>query len=318
MVLLATKCFNDFRKRGVIVKIKEILTEGGRLVFYNQKFLIILWFTNALLSFVLTIPVYLLLTENIGHSLISNVLANSFNYVWLLQFFKNFSLELSQIPILLYGVIIIYILLNAFYAAGLIAIFNQPNKNHVIDFFYGGVKYWFRFIKVVAFSIIFYSIVFFLYELSGNLSSAIWGNSTSYYPDFIFRLVRYILFLFLIGIISLISDYTRVAIVTGNNQNVLNEILKASRFVAADFNKIFTIFLIVALFGAGGAILYNFVGLFIPHTSIYFLLLTFFLQQILIIFRLNIRMFFFSTEVILYKDFNAETINEKITQNEGV
>ncbi len=292
------------------MKIKEILTEGARLVFYNQKFAIILWGTNALLSLVLTIPIYALLTVNIGHSLIGKLLSQNFDYVWLIQFLHKYSTELSQIPILLYGVIVIYILLNAFYAGGLIAVFNHPKKNHVIDFFYGGVKYWFRFLKVVAISLIFYAIVFFIYELFGRLSSSLFSNSTSYYPDFIFRLTRYVLLIFFIGIISMISDYARVLLAVTNNQNVLKAILNSTKFILKNFNEIFSVFLTVALLGAAGVILYNVVGLFIPKSPIYFLLLTFILQQILIIFRLNIRMFFFSTEVILYKDLKAEMIND--------
>ncbi len=318
MVLLASERNNNFRQCGVNLKIKDILIDGGRLVFYNQKFVLILWVTNALFSLILTIPIYLLLTVNIGHSLISNLLNQTIDYVWLLQFRHQFSIELSQIPILLYGVILIYILLNTFYSGGLLSVFNQPVKNHVIDFFYGGVKYWFRFFKVLLISIILYLIIFSLYEITGRLNALLFGSQAGYYGDFIFRLVRYIVLLFFIGIVTVITDYARVLMVVKNNVNVTESILNSTKFIFKNFNKVFSVFLTVALLGATGAILYNFAGLFIPKSPFYFLLLTFILQQILIIFRLNIRMFFFSTEITLYKDLNAELIGGHDIKTEGV
>ena len=81
-----------------------------------------------------------------------------------------------------------------------------------------------------------------------------------------------------------------------------------------DFQKIFTIFFLVAVLGAVGALLYNVFGLTISRLPYYFLLLPFILQQMLIIFRLNIRMLFCSTEVILYKDLSAEIIKPLVEE----
>ena len=51
--------------------------------------------------------------------------------------------------------------------------------------------------------------------------------------------------------------------------------------------------------------------MFIPRTPFYFLIVSFILQQMLIIFRLFIRMYFCATEVNLYKDLSADVIEVK-------
>ena len=69
--------------------IKEILREGWRLVQKNGKYIFLLWGTNIVFSLVLTIPIFVLLKENLAHSLWSDSLAIELNYYWLLQFQNN-------------------------------------------------------------------------------------------------------------------------------------------------------------------------------------------------------------------------------------
>ena len=68
--------------------------------------------------------------------------------------------------------------------------------------------------------------------------------------------------------------------------------------------------LIVAITGALGAVVYNVVAILIPRSPFYFLILTFILQQMLIIFRLAITMLLYATEAYLFKDQEAEVIQK--------
>ncbi len=299
------------------MKLKQIFAESGRLLFYNQKFTLLLWGTNIVLAFILSVSIFDLLTMDIGHSLMSDALAKGFDYVWLLQFYHNYRLELQQIPLLLYGITGIYILINTFFSGGLIAVFSHPQKNHWVDFFYGGVRYWYRFIKVFFVSAVFYAIVFLLYLYSGKISADFFKDVPSYLPAFLFRLLRYVLLLFFIGIITIISDYTKVALAVNNRLKVLEEIKQTTVFISKNFNIIFGVFFLIAFLGAVGAILYNIFGLAIPRSPFYFLAATFLLQQILIIFRVNIRMFFYATEVNLCRDLRAEVLEQSVQVEEN-
>jgi hypothetical protein len=60
--------------------------------------------------------------------------------------------------------------------------------------------------------------------------------------------------------------------------------------------------------GAAGAIIYNFADSFLPKTTYAYFGLAFILQQLLIIFRLFVKMLFVSTEITIYKDLNAGII----------
>ncbi len=294
------------------LKLKNVLFIGSRKVFYNWKLIFLFWVTNAILAFILSLPLYHLLSDQLSHSMMSDVLNSHFDFLWLVQFQNIYSVTLSEIPFMIYSIVGVYILVQTFYIGGLISIFNYPQKNHISDFFYGGVRYWKRFFSVLLYTLLFFAILFILNDLLGSLISAIFNGAENKIVDFIIRIVRYVGLIFFIGIITIISDYAKVSIAVKDYSKVFRSIIGAIKFIKENFIITFSIFLFIAVLGAVGSIFYNLFEMLIPRTPYYFLVLAFVLQQLLVIFRLFIRMFFCSTEVILYKDLSTKTI--KVTK----
>ncbi|MEG8947088.1 hypothetical protein [Rosettibacter firmus] len=292
----------------MISNIREILNNSIRTVFYNVKFVILFWFTNSVFALVLSIPIYNLLLNSLKYSLLSDELSSGFNYFWYLQFRHLYKIPLDQIPWAIYTVAGIYTIIQTFYLGGLISIFNQFKKNHYVDFFYGGVKYFFRFFKVLLISLIFYIVAFFINDLFGDAINLIFSNTEFIKTEFFIRFLRYVLLLFFIGIITLISDYTKVSLALKDKTKVIKEIISTTVFIKNNFTLIFYVFLLIAIFSAIGSLMYNLIVIEIPRTPYYFLILSFIIQQMLIIFRLLIRMLFCSSEVIIYKDLAADIV----------
>ncbi len=296
----------------MIKNIREILISATRVLIYNIKFVILFWLTNFLLALVLSIPFFNLLLNNLGKSLLSDRLNQGFDYLWYIQFRNLYEVPLNQIPWVIYTVAGIYIIIQTFYSGGLISVFNQYRKNHFVDFFYGGVKYFYRFFKVLLISLIFYSVLFIVNNIANNIITDLFNNSEHIVLEFIIRFLRYVFLLFFIGIITLVSDYTKVSLVLKNKNKVIKEIFSTILFIKDNFTIVFYVFLLVAILGAVGTILYNLIVITIPRTPYYFLAFSFILQQMLIIFRLLIRMLFCSSEVVIYKDLAANiVINEE-------
>lgn len=300
----------------MIVAVKNTLVKGIRAVFYNWKFLLLFWGINLLFSIVLTLPIYRLLMEHLGTSLMSEKLSQSFDFIWYLQFRNLYETNLENLPLTIYGTAGIYTLIQTYFLGGLIAIFNFPKKNHIIDFFYGGVKYWFRFTKILLISIVFFAAAFQLNDLLGELISWIFASVENEIYDFVLRSLRYILLVFLIGLIIMVSDYSKVGMAVDGKQKAFKGILNGVYLIRSHFPSIFSVFLLIAIFGAAGVLVYNIVGIAIPRTPYYFLIISFILQQMLIIFRFFIRMYFAATEVALYKDLNAEVISPESEESE--
>jgi hypothetical protein len=293
----------------MIRSIKEILLHGTRSVFHNIKFVFLMWAMNTISALVLTVPIFNILSDNLGNSLISERISQNFDMMWYIQFRNIYSVQFAQLPLTIYFVAGIYALIQTFFLGGLIATFNSPEKNHMVDFFYGGVKYFIRFLKVVLISIILFGIAFQLNDLAGYLLTAIFRNSENVTADFILKFLRYILLVFFIGVVMMLSDYSKISLAVRDKLKIWKEIINAALFIKNNFNKVFITFLIVAIIGALGAIVYNIIGRFIPRTPYYFLFLSFILQQMLIIFRLLVRMLFYSTQVTLFNDLSAPVVN---------
>lgn len=288
--------------------IQEILTYSVRAVIINIKFVILFWFTNSIFAFLLSIPIYNLLLNNLKNSLLSDKLNLGFDFFWYIQFRNLYEIPLEQIPWAIFTVVGIYTIIQTFYLGGLISVFNQIKKNHFVDFFYGGVKYFYRFFKVLLISILFYFIAFKINNLLGNFITLLFSNTEYKMTEFILRFLSYTLLIFFIGLISMVSDYTKISLALRNKNKAIKEIMSSINFIKNNFKIIFSVFVFIAFLGAFGSIIYNLVVIEIPRTPYYFLILSFIFQQMLIIFRLLIRMLFCASEVILYKDLAAEIV----------
>ncbi len=289
--------------------IKQILLHGIRTVFYNKKFITLFWAFNAISALVLTAPVFSVLMNDLGRSMISNRLTHGFDYLWYIQFRNIYEVQFSQIPLNIYFVVGVYALIQTFFLGGLISVFHIPEKNHTVDFFYGGVKYFFRFVKILLITVLLFAVAFIVTDYLGNLITMIFKNSENVFLDFVLKVLRYIFLLFFIGIVTLISDYAKVSLAVKDKTGILRELYLTLVFLKNNFNKVFLVFLIVAVVGAAGVVVYNVIDKVIPRIPLYFLVLTFFLQQMLIIFRLFVRMLFCSTEVNLFKDLSADVVH---------
>ena len=288
--------------------LKDTFITSVRAVLFNFRFVFLLWGANFAASFIVSMPIYYMITDHLSNSAIGSIVSEEFTINWLMQFKYLYQNNLGEIPLVLISTLGAYLLIQSFFSGGIIAVFNLPEKNHSVDFFYGCVKYWYRFTKIMLISLFFFALAFKLNDLLGDLISYIFLNSESELADFILRSLRYILLIFLIGIVTIISDYSKVSIALSDKDKILKEMGNAAVFIKNNFSKAFTAFFIVAVIGALGSIVYNIIASTIPRSPYYYLIISFILQQMLIIFRFLVRMLFFATEVYLYKDFSADVV----------
>lgn len=290
------------------ITFKDIIITSIRTVFFNFRFVFLLWGASFAASFIVSMPIYYMITDHLSNSSIGSVVSDEFTMNWYMQFRYLYQNNIGEIPLILISTLGAYLLVQSFFAGGIIAVFNLPEKTHSVDFFYGCVKYWYRFTKIMLVSLFFFAIAFLINDLLGDLIKYIFINSESELADLILRSLRYILLIFLIGIVTIISDYSKVSIAIRDKDKIIKEISNAAIFIKNNFSITFFTFFVVAVIGALGSIIYNIIASTIPRSPFYFLIISFILQQMLIIFRFLVRMLFFATEVFLFKDFSADTI----------
>ncbi len=296
------------------LSIKEILVSGLRMVYAHQKFMLLFWITNIIFAFALSLPLFTVLQQGLAHSLINNNLSMGFDYLWYVQFRHIYQNSLNAIPILLYTIAGVYVLVQLFYLGGLFAVYTNSKKDHVVDFFYGSVKYFIRFLKIAVLVGGLYFVAISINVLIDFGIKEIFWEKENAAIEFSVQIFRYLFFLLLVSIINIISDYTKVAIVVVDSTKLFRSVYKALQFIKRNFVKVMTVYFIMLIFVGIGAAIYNVVDSLLPKKPVYFLLLTFLIQQLLIIFRVLIRMYFYSTELLIFTDGEAETVSPAIEE----
>lgn len=291
------------------LSIKEILINGSRMVFAHRKFVLLFWITNIVFAFALSLPLFSVLQHGLANSLINSNLSLGFDYLWYVQFRHIYRNSLDAIPILLYAFAGVYVLVQLFYLGGLLSVYTNSKKNHVVDFFYGSVKYFIRFLKIAVVVGALYFAAISINVLIDYGIKQIFLEKENAAVEFAVQIFRYLFFLLLISIINIISDYTKIAIVVIDSTKLFRSLYKSFQFIKKNFVKVMTVYFIMLVFVAIGATIYNVVDSFLPKKPVYFLLLTFLIQQLLIIFRVLIRMYFYSTELLIFTDGEAQTVS---------
>lgn len=294
--------------------LSSILLHGIDLVWNNLRFLWLFWLANIVFGVTLSLPFFYIADDSLKHSLLSTRIASGYDSDWLMQMYNTYKMSFEQFNFGLYGFIGIYLLLQLFFIGGLVSVFNNNNKNHYVDFFYGGVQFFWRFLKVLFVSLTFYIIGFTINAYVNDLLSDFFVKSEYKNFEFMLKALNFLSLLCFIAIVSIVSDYTKVSLAVFDRINVFKEIIVTLKFMKHNFFKVIMIFIIVASFGATFAIIYNVIEKFIPKNAIFFLFIAFVLQQILIILRLLIKMYFYSTQVLLYKELVAETVEVEIQE----
>jgi len=282
---------------------------GSRLVFAHRKFVLLFWITNIVFAFALSLPLFSVLQHGLANSLINSNLSLGFDYLWYVQFRHIYRNSLDAIPILLYAFAGVYVLVQLFYLGGLLSVYTNSKKNHVVDFFYGSVKYFIRFLKIAVVVGALYFAAISINVLIDYGIKQIFLEKENAAVEFAVQIFRYLFFLLLISIINIISDYTKIAIVVIDSTKLFRSLYKSFQFIKKNFVKVMTVYFIMLVFVAIGATIYNVVDSFLPKKPVYFLLLTFLIQQLLIIFRVLIRMYFYSTELLIFTDGEAQTVS---------
>jgi hypothetical protein len=173
--------------------------------------------------------------------------------------------------------------------------------------------------KVLLVSLAFFAAAFFIDDIINSLITEIFKDKELMFTEFVLRSLRYLILIFLIGVVTIISDYSKVTMAIDEVFRVRKGIMNAIKFIRQHFRVVFTVFLLVAVMGGLGGLIYNIVETYVPRTPFYFLIISFILQQMLIIFRLFTKMLFCATGVIIYKDFSAEEVSAEFQEtNIGV
>lgn len=291
-------------------ELKALFLSCTRFTFHNRKFLYLFYLVNLLFSVGLSLPAFALLKDNLGHSVMGKTLLSDFDLLWLFQFLNVYKGPVAIFPYYIFSLVGIYFILQMFFSGGIMAVYLNPKRNHISDFFYGGVRYFYRFLKITipvigVYTLIFQFNNFLTYVLTTLTDSAIY---------YILPGLQVFLFLVCLTAVNLFADYCKVAGAVRDTVSFKLMVTDAYRFLRRRFWFAFPVYVLIASFVGIAGTIYSFGDSFIPKSNEYLILIAFVIQQFLIIFRFFIRMLFYTTEIYLFTDHSAEVVNVQVEE----
>jgi len=128
----------------------------------------VLYFANLLFSLVLILPLSVLLDRNIGHSVVGENLASTFDLEFLVDFLNSNRPALQSYWVVVGWGAVAYLVLSSFLSGGVLDSLYSPGRSAYLPRFFGGCgKFFLRFLRLTPFAL---AGLWGVVRLNGNLS----------------------------------------------------------------------------------------------------------------------------------------------------
>ena len=128
----------------------------------EKKMLFWLYGFNLLFAYLITMPVSMMLSKALDKTTAADKVLNAFDFTVLVTILNDYGKGLNiGRTITTFG--LLYIIVNIFFAGGILKIFIEEKKFSVKEFFSGCIEYFNRFLRLFLFSLLFIIIAIIFY-----------------------------------------------------------------------------------------------------------------------------------------------------------
>ncbi len=294
----------------------------------TARMVLLLLVLNLAFSAILSVPMYHSLKESFGDSLVGERMAQGFDMLWWEEFRdQSEGLEKTFTPsiigkgailnnleglalmtfvalppaVLVFGVI--YIIFRTFLAGGILSIFNQKDADFSLKKFFGGAGvHFFPFFLVMFLSwVLYFGVLGTLYRGLGSIRDTVAQNSFSEITPFYLGLFFSMILLFVLFLMQMLFDYTRIQIVVEQRKNILRALRDAMEFIIRHPGSTLALFYLLFLVNVLVTLVYVMIQSLIPQNTALNVILVFLIQQSFIFAIIFMRCWLYAGEMELYK-----------------
>lgn len=302
--------------------------KGFKTTKKTARMVLLLFIVNLAFAMILAVPMYHSLKDSFGDSLVGEGMAKGFDMLWWEEYrdqseglAKTFTpsiigkgailnnleglilMTFFALPpvILIFG--LIYIIFRTFLAGGILSTFNLNESKFSLKKFFGGAGTHFPhfFLVMLVSWFIFYGMLGSLYRGFSSIRNSIAQNSFSEVTPFYLGLVFSVILLFLLFLLQMLFDYTRIQIVVEQRTNILIALRDAFRFISKHLGSTLGLFYLLVLVNFGITLIYLLLKSFIPQSTAVGVISVFLIQQLFVFALIFIRCWLYASELELYK-----------------
>jgi len=300
---------------------------GLRRIRAHKKSICFLYLGNLSVALLLAVPFLHIFENSLGPGLYREQMAGDLDYDWYRLFqertdgyFDTFSPEVigvgpfaRQLESLLDGGLTgypweiltvggLYLLLTAFLSASAVgSLVLDPRGTSTREFFRTGATLFGRFFRLGLLSLFcFWVLNHMIIEPSSSWVNLKAESALTDREAFLWQFSRYPLILLVVLYLKMLFDYAKIKTALEDRTSVILAFLSATRFCLAHSLSVFSFYLLIVSIGLLGVFVYTGLEGWNPQHSEASWLVGLVFQQIYMVFRLSLRLLFFSGQAELY------------------
>lgn len=275
----------------------------------QPKMISVLWFINFIFGAIIFYLFKQRFSEVIGSNLMADKILKKLDYNFVFEFLVYNGQFIKTIFFLAFVLMLIYFLVYIFLYGGILNRLIQSRRSHDVGrnnggfapvFFQGAGRYFGRFFRLTIYSLIMWLVgLIFFFGLT-RLVRVLTAKGTKEQLTFYLFITEIVVGLFLIYLIKMILDYTRIKIVTEDTRRVFRSMFQSIGFVFQNFGKTLGIYYLLVLTGIILIGIYWLLRQVIPDYTFLTILITFIIYQLFIASRGWVKVAFQAAQLSFY------------------
>lgn len=289
------------------------------------KMILLLLVANNLVTIPLVLPIFWLVAATTSGTLTADrMFANQLDARWLIDVYNQqmpgFSIDTTgvQIGLLLAFLVLIYLLMNTFFAGGIIEVLAADYGHFTMRRFWGGCgAYFWRLFRLMIISLIFYGIAGFLFYLA-TMSYAEAEKQATAFESIVYRRWGSVaLLVLLLAFINMVFDYAKIRAVVEDSRAMLAGSFRALGFALQHFFSVTSLYGLIVMVGLALFIMLARARGSLAQSSVTTITGAVLLGQTAIAAQIWTRMTFYAAELDFYRRFKPKIVHPAVPEPEG-
>ena len=287
-----------------MISILNAYKSGLKIAWAQKKMLLFIYFINLIFAYLMTLPFSMIISGALKNTIMADKLLNAFDYTALSTIMNEFGAGFSFGSVLfVYG--IFYLLLNTFFAGGIISLFHEEENFSLKQFLSGSIEFFKRFLRLFLISLIFIIVAFLIYSALGGFFGLFTKNTITEFWPFVLFFVRILILGILLALVNMIFDYAKIITVVNDFTGMWKSTKNAIMFVMMSFRKTSGLYGLYFFTASLLIIIYLLIESYLHVGSGLMVFVFFIFTQIYMLFKMWIRLSFFGGQYVFYKHSNT-------------
>jgi hypothetical protein len=296
--------------------VRSALRRGLALVSRHKRLIVPFYLASFLFGLLVTLPLGALLDRFVGGSLMREQLGLAMDYNLLFEFLVHNSTALASLQGLLLLGPVVYWLFALFLSGGALDVY--ANDTYRPKLFWGAsAEHFAPFLRLLLMSLPLLALFFSVRYLEPLVQRLLFGSDPYQYVVFWGAWIKMALGYVGLLLFGIVFDYARLNLVVTGDRRARRSLWFALKFAARNPVRTFALAFILFIVGWLALAIYYPLSSALSGSSWAVLISLFVLQQLYIVFRLVLRLTFYSGQLALYRSLSTDAPRESGSNNES-